>query len=193
MLQALELLTGGCNQLTWIKANDLREQMARLLGQISELMGDGQRIGHIIMRLHLADEGRRKRANDGITYAIQPEEVLDMMRRYDVLSVWCSISKRKPFTPFTASLRIREGCEWFSEVRRMPILCSHNCAYCRSCPTIISMTTATPPIVPRLDFSTAAGQSMLCSPSAAESNQPSDGNRGKLLGRVLVDNCHAEP
>lgn len=75
----------------------------------------------------------------------------------------------------------------------MPILCSHNCAYCRSCPTIISMTTATPPIVPRLDFSAAAGQSMLCSPSAAESNQPSDGNRGKLMGRVLVDNCHAEP
>jgi DNA primase len=87
VLQALELLTRGRNQLTWIKANDLRERVARLLGQTSDRMGDGQWIGHIIKRLHLADEGRRKRANDGITYAIQPEEVLDMMRRYDVLPV----------------------------------------------------------------------------------------------------------
>jgi DNA primase len=87
VLQALELLTRGRNQLTWIKANDLRERVARLLGQTSDRMGDGQWIGHIIKRLHLADEGRRKRANDGITYAIQPEEVLDMMRRYDVVPV----------------------------------------------------------------------------------------------------------
>jgi DNA primase len=87
VLQALELLTRGRNQLTWIKANDLRERVARLLGQTSDRMGDGQWIGHIIKRLHLADEGRRKRANDGITYAIQPDEVLDMMRRYDVLPV----------------------------------------------------------------------------------------------------------
>ena len=87
VLQALELLTRDRNQLTWIKANDLRERVARLLGQTSDRMGDGQWIGHIIKRLHLADEGRRKRANDGITYAIQPDEVLDMMRRYDVLPV----------------------------------------------------------------------------------------------------------
>lgn len=87
VLQALELLTRGRNQLTWIKANDLRERVARLLGQTSDRMGDGQWIGHIVKRLHLADEGRRKRANDGIAYAIQPEEVLDMMRRYDVLPV----------------------------------------------------------------------------------------------------------
>jgi hypothetical protein len=87
VLQALELLTRGRNQLTWIKANDLRERVARLLGQTSDRMGDGQWIGHIIKRLHLADEGRRKPANDGMAYAIQRDEVLDMMRRYDVVPV----------------------------------------------------------------------------------------------------------
>jgi hypothetical protein len=62
--------------LTWTKANDLQDQM-----------GDGQWIGHIIKRLHLADEVRRKPANDGMAYAIQRDEVLDMMRRYDVVPV----------------------------------------------------------------------------------------------------------
>jgi hypothetical protein len=33
---------------------------------------------------HLADELRRKRANDGIAYAIRPDEVHDTMRRYEV-------------------------------------------------------------------------------------------------------------
>lgn len=87
VLQALEMLTRQRHELTWIKASDLRDRVARLLGQTTERMGDGQWIGHILKRLHIADEGRRKRANDGIAYAILPDEVRDMMRRYDVLPV----------------------------------------------------------------------------------------------------------
>jgi hypothetical protein len=34
--------------------------------------------------LHLLDDTRRKRGMDGMTYAVQPIEVIDMMRRYDV-------------------------------------------------------------------------------------------------------------
>jgi hypothetical protein len=48
------------------------------------LFGDAQWIGHILKRLHLLDDARRKRSMDGITYAAQPAEVIDMMRRYDV-------------------------------------------------------------------------------------------------------------
>ncbi len=42
VLQALELLTRGRNQLMWMKANDLRERVARLLGQTANRMRDGQ-------------------------------------------------------------------------------------------------------------------------------------------------------
>ena len=38
-------------------------------------------------RYTLLDDGRRKRTPDGMTYAIQPAEVRDMMRRYDVLPI----------------------------------------------------------------------------------------------------------
>ncbi|MEP6987081.1 MAG: hypothetical protein ABI970_15855, partial [Chloroflexota bacterium] len=85
VLQALELLTRGhSSALIWIRAADLRERVAALIGQSIERMGDSQWIGHILKRLHLADEGRRKRNTDGMSYAIEPEEVLDMMRRYEV-------------------------------------------------------------------------------------------------------------
>ncbi len=85
VLQALELLTRGRgSSLIWLRAADLRERVAALLGQPIERMGDSQWIGHILKRLHLADEGRRKRSTDGMSYAIEPEEVLDMMRRYEV-------------------------------------------------------------------------------------------------------------
>lgn len=50
-------------------------------------LGDTQWIGHILKRLHLLDDVRRKRAMDGMTYAVQPFEVIDMMRRYDVAMV----------------------------------------------------------------------------------------------------------
>ncbi|MBZ0280757.1 MAG: hypothetical protein K8L97_08440 [Anaerolineae bacterium] len=85
VLQALELLTRGRgSSLIWLRAADLRERVAALLGQPIERMGDSQWIGHILKRLHLSDEGRRKRSTDGMSYSIEPEEVLDMMRRYEV-------------------------------------------------------------------------------------------------------------
>jgi hypothetical protein len=37
--------------------------------------------------LHLLDEAGRKRGMDGIAYAVKPDEVADMMRRYDVARV----------------------------------------------------------------------------------------------------------
>ena len=88
VLQALELLTRGQSSLAWIKAAVLREKVARLLGQSVEKMGDSQWIGHIIKRLHLLDDAGRKRGMDGITYAIKPLDVIDMMRRYDVAVVY---------------------------------------------------------------------------------------------------------
>ncbi len=87
VLQALELLTRGQTSMVWIKAAALREKVARLLGQPVEKMGDSQWIGHIIKRLHLLDDAGRKRGMDGVTYAIQPLDVIDMMRRYDVAVV----------------------------------------------------------------------------------------------------------
>lgn len=84
VLQALELMTHGEDGTVWIKAVALRERVARLIGQPVEKMGDAQWIGHILKRLHLLDDTRRKRGMDGITYAVKPSEVLDMMRRYDV-------------------------------------------------------------------------------------------------------------
>jgi hypothetical protein len=57
------------------------------LGQPIEKMGDAQWIGHILKRLHLVDDTRRKRGMDGMTYAIQPSEVKDIMRRYEVTTL----------------------------------------------------------------------------------------------------------
>ena len=84
VLQALELLARGEERLVWIKASVLREKVARLIGQPVEKLGDAQWIGHILKRLHLLDEAGRKRGMDGMTYAVQPSEVIDMMRRYEV-------------------------------------------------------------------------------------------------------------
>jgi hypothetical protein len=84
VLQALELLLRDQQERAWVKAAGLREQVGRLLGQSAERMGDAQWIGHILKRLHLIDDGRRKRNAEGMTYAIDPQSVLDMMRRYDV-------------------------------------------------------------------------------------------------------------
>ena len=88
VLQALELLTRGQSSVVWIKAAALREKVAQLLGQPVEKMGNAQWIGHIIKRLHLLDDAGRKRGMDGVTYAIQPLDVIDMMRRYDVAIVY---------------------------------------------------------------------------------------------------------
>jgi len=84
VLQALEMITRGKDDVMWVKSATLREQVARLLGLPVEKLGDAQWIGHILKRLHLLDDARRKRGMDGMTYAVQPVEVMDMMRRYDV-------------------------------------------------------------------------------------------------------------
>ncbi len=87
VLQALEILTRGQTEIVWIKSAVLREQVAKLLAQPAEKLGDTQWIGHILKRLHLLDDARRKRAVDGMVYAVQPSEVMDMMRRYDVVAI----------------------------------------------------------------------------------------------------------
>ncbi len=87
VLQALELITRGEENLVWIKAAALRERVARLIGQPVEKMGDAQWIGHILKRLHLLDETGRKRGMDGMTYAVKPLDVIDMMRRYEVKTI----------------------------------------------------------------------------------------------------------
>ena len=84
VLQALEFMTRGQATSVWIKASALRESVAKLLGQPVEKLGDAQWIGHILKRLHLLDDAGRKRSMDGIAYAVQPAEVVDMMRRYEV-------------------------------------------------------------------------------------------------------------
>ena len=88
VLQALELMTRGQNGIVWIKAAALREKVARLIGQSVEKLGDAQWIGHILKRLHLLDEAGRKRGMDGITYAVMPLDVIDMMCRYDVAPIY---------------------------------------------------------------------------------------------------------
>jgi len=46
-------------------------------------MGNAQWIGHMLKRLQLIDQSRR-RHHVGKRYAIERHEVLDMMQRYDV-------------------------------------------------------------------------------------------------------------
>jgi hypothetical protein len=87
VLQALDLMTYENNTIVWVRASSLREQVAKLLGQGVEQMGHTQWIAHILKRLHLLDESKRKRNTDGMVYAINPVEVRDMMRRYDVASI----------------------------------------------------------------------------------------------------------
>jgi hypothetical protein len=87
VLQALDLITQEANSTVWVRASTLREQVAKLLGQSVEQMGHTQWIAHILKRLHLLDESKRKRDTDGMMYAIDPDEVSDMMRRYEVMSI----------------------------------------------------------------------------------------------------------
>ena len=84
VLQALELLTRNAEDLTWIKGTDLRERVRGILGQTADQMGNAQWIGHILKRLQLVDNSRRKHHVGGKVYAIDRREVLDMMQRYDV-------------------------------------------------------------------------------------------------------------
>ena len=51
-------------------------------------MEDAQWISHILTRLHLLAEAARKRGMDGMSSAVKPFDVIDMMRRYDVATVY---------------------------------------------------------------------------------------------------------
>jgi DNA primase len=84
VLQALELLTRSADEVVWVKGTDLREKIRSLLGQSTDEMGNAQWIGHILKRLQLIDQSRRKHHVGGKLYAIERREVLDMMQRYDV-------------------------------------------------------------------------------------------------------------
>jgi len=88
VLQALELLTRNADELVWVKGTDLREKIRTLIGQSADELGNAQWIGHILKRLQLIDQSRRKHHVGGKLYAIERREVLDMMQRYDVPTVY---------------------------------------------------------------------------------------------------------
>jgi DNA primase len=87
VLQALELLTRNSDEVVWVKGTDLREKIRSLLGQSADEMDNAQWIGHILKRLQLIDQSRRKHHVGGKLYAIERREVLDMMQRYDVCMI----------------------------------------------------------------------------------------------------------
>jgi DNA primase len=87
VLQALDLMTRHTTQLVWIKSALLRDKVMTLMGNAADKTVDGQWIGHVLKRLYLIDEARRKRQTDGIVYVISPLEVVDMMRRYHVTPI----------------------------------------------------------------------------------------------------------
>jgi len=87
VLQALELMTPITEEATWLKATQLREQVRQLLGYSTEQMGHAQWIGHILNRLHLIDARRRQRDMHGQRYLLNRNEILEMMRRYDVAKI----------------------------------------------------------------------------------------------------------
>jgi len=87
VLQALEIMTRSNQAEAWIKACDLRDKVCDLLGYNAEQLGHAQWVGHILNRLHLTDRNRRKAYTGGQMYLIRRDEIMDMMRRYDVESV----------------------------------------------------------------------------------------------------------
>jgi hypothetical protein len=93
VLQALELLSRNADEVVWVKGTDLREKIRSLLGQSADEMGNAQWIGHVLKRLQLIDNSRRKHHVGGKIYAIERREVLDMMQRYDVPPIENGLTK----------------------------------------------------------------------------------------------------
>jgi hypothetical protein len=83
-LQALHPVTQNVEDVTWIKGTHLRKQVRSILGHTPDQMGYAQWIGHILKRLQLVDNSRRRHHVGGKLYAIDRCQVLDMMQRYDV-------------------------------------------------------------------------------------------------------------
>jgi hypothetical protein len=84
VLQSLELISRGQDDSFWVKGVELREKIRMLLGQSQDEMGNAQWIGHLLKRLQLTDNARRKHYVGCKLYAIKRFQVLDMMKRYDV-------------------------------------------------------------------------------------------------------------
>jgi hypothetical protein len=95
VLQALELMTRHTTQIAWVKSAVLRDKVVTLMGHDADKQGDAQWIGHILKRLHLIDEARRKRQTDSIAYTVHPTEVVDMMRRYGVETISLNETKNR--------------------------------------------------------------------------------------------------
>ena len=92
-LLPLELLTRSADGIVWVKGTDLREKIRSLLGQPADEVGNTQWIGHVLKRLQLIDQSRRKHYVGGKLYAIERREVLDMMQRYHVPPIENGTSK----------------------------------------------------------------------------------------------------
>ncbi len=89
LLQALEVMTRSAKEqdYIWLKACDVRQQVGQLSGDPADTIGSAQWIGHLMNRFQLTDRKRRKPYAGGQMYAIAREEVIDMMRRYDVAMI----------------------------------------------------------------------------------------------------------
>ena len=84
VLQVLELLTRERENPAWIKASLLRKQVLEQMEVTAETIKGVQWIGHILNRLHLTDRDRKKHHTGGESYLIDRQQVLEMMRRYEV-------------------------------------------------------------------------------------------------------------
>jgi hypothetical protein len=93
VLLALEFLSRNSDEFVWVKGTELREKIRSLLGHSADEMGNAQWIGHVLKRLQLIDQSRRKHHVGGKLYAIERRDVLDMMQRYDVPPIENGIPK----------------------------------------------------------------------------------------------------
>jgi hypothetical protein len=93
VLQVLNLMTRHTTQTVSIKSALLRDKVMSLMGSTTDKTGDEQWIGHVLKRLYLIDEARRKRQTNGIVYVISPLEVMDMMCRHNVAPISTDAAK----------------------------------------------------------------------------------------------------
>ena len=80
----LPILAAANRDATGVQYHRARYLSPGLGGQSLDQFGHAQWIGHVLNRLQLTDNSRRKHHIGGKVYAIDRREVLDMMQRYDV-------------------------------------------------------------------------------------------------------------
>ncbi len=66
----------------------LRERGTRSIHPPVKQMWDAQRIGHILKQLHLIDESRHKCGMDGMPYAVRLFDMVGILHRYDLLTIY---------------------------------------------------------------------------------------------------------